>query len=722
MKDTVEIYSGKWWSDQIKVAEKELDEKWRNSGDKVVDRYLDRRSDSLREGARKYNIFWANVQILKSALYATPPKPTVARQNGDAKDDVARAASLMMERILQIGVSKDASDMHNAFKAATENRLIPGMGQVWLRLDVETEKFDVPAPVDIMGLPTGEPTSAERIVHEDVVCEGVNWRDFIWGAARTWDEVPWVARRIWMKKADFIEKFGPEAYQEAKSASTTGEKLGEILPKGFKKGKIEVFEVWCKDSNKQYYVSHMVTNTLAEEEDPLQLDDFFPCPQPLFATHTTDTLIPRPDFVMCQDQYDELDVLNDRISILTRALRLVGVYDGGNPELKDMLTGSEFRMIGVQNWAMFAEKGGMDSAIDWFPVEQVANVLEKLMIQRQAVISQIYELTSISDIMRGSSNPRETAKAQTLKAQYSSVRLQLTQQDVATFVSHAMRIKAEIVCRHLQPQTIVEMSQIMMTESAPLAEQAVALLKNYRATQYRIEISEESLSLADYNAERELRTEYLTAVGQFLSQAGTITQAQPQAMPYLLRMVQWVTSAFKGSSDIESVLDEAIKMASQPQPPQDDGKAAAEQAKMAAQQQAQAASDMVKERIADKANQTQMEIAKMKTDSTEEIAQLNASTKLLIEQLASEIKQSSEQTAAQLDIYMQQVQLAHDGIAQLADLSAQKEQADNDKEEDSKEEMKKLLEGLQKPRKRTRIPTYDGEGRISKIEDIEGDE
>ncbi len=93
------------------------------------------------------------------------------------------------------------------------------------------------------------------------------------------------------------------------------------------------------------------------------------------------------------------------------------------------------------------------------------------------------------------------------------------------------------------------------------------LLKDYRATQYRIEIGEETLSLADYNAERELRIEYLTSVGQFLSQAGKILEAQPQAAPMLLKMIAWTTASFRGAADIETMLDEAIKASTQPKEP-----------------------------------------------------------------------------------------------------------------------------------------------------------
>ena len=94
-------YSATWWAAELSKAEKPMDEKWRTSADKVVDRYLDvRGGDANDDAQKKYNIFWSNVQIMKSALYATPPKPVVKRQHDDATDDVARTAALMLQRML----------------------------------------------------------------------------------------------------------------------------------------------------------------------------------------------------------------------------------------------------------------------------------------------------------------------------------------------------------------------------------------------------------------------------------------------------------------------------------------------------------------------------------------------------------------------------------------------------------------------------------------------
>lgn len=715
------MYGGKWWITQIEAAEKELEEKWWGRGKKVIDRYTDDRDDDPVGGkVSRYNMFWANTQILKSALYAVPPKPAVSRENADSKDDTARVAAMMLERILQQGMTKSKSDAHEAIKAAVEDRLLPGLGQVWVRYESEIEKFTLPAPTDpLTGLSMGPDVQGERVVKEKVCTDYVNWRDFLWSPARRWNDVWWVGRRVWMKKAAFKKRFGDKAdglWKEIRDGNDDINKNSEMLPKGFRKNRAEVFEIWCEATAKVYFVNKMLDEVIERISDPLELEEFFPCPKPLLSTHTNESLIPTPDYCMVQDQYEELDTLNNRISALTKALRVVGAYDSGNAELKSMLTGPELAMVAVENWAALGENGGMARAVDWFPVDVIAKVLSELTQQRQAVVSQIYELTSISDIMRGASNPRETAKAQQLKAQYSSVRLQLTQQDVAAFVQDVLRLKAEVICKHFEPDTIIKQSQIESTESSPFAQTAVALLKDFDATEYRIEVSEESLSMADYNAEREMRIELITAIGQFLSQSSQMVQDQPQALPYMLRIVQWVVASFRGSRDIETVLDEAIDAAKnapaqqeQKDPPPPDFSVEVASIKAAADKE-----------IAQLKSEADKEIATFKADVDKEIAAM----KLGAEMQKSDADRELERDASVRD----HEQKLADALSKIQLPEPKTEPVEKKLEElkeklesmtDATAAMQQLLADMLKvsTQRRRRVPVRDKSGEIVSVDE-----
>lgn len=692
----MKTYSAEWWAQEITSAEKELNDKWRDSGDKIVKRFLDdREDDDTISGARKYNIFWANTQILKSALYATPPKPAVKRQHDDAKDDIARTASLILQRILGFGLEAQNSDMHSAFQQATEDRLVPGMGQVWLRYDVETEPVSMPEVKTEDGTVLSPAFQGERIVKQTVFTDYIHWRDFIWSPARTWEEVTWVARRSWMTKKTFAKRFGKDKVEDLlESIKEGGNDHG--YPKGFQKGKIEVFEVWCEPTNTVYFIHCGTKTELDQKEDPLKLENFWPCPKPIFATHTTNSLIPRPDYSMCQDQYDELDVLNDRINTLTRALRVVGAYDAENTALAKLLTGPELSMIPVEKWAVLAEAGGIKGVVDWFPVEQIAGVLKMLVEQRQLMVQQIYELTGISDIMRGGSNPRETLGAQKLKAQYSSVRLRLVQQDIAQFVCEALRIKSEIIAKHFDPAQIKLQSQIQWTESAMMADPAIALLKDYQSSQYRVEISEESLSMADYTAEREMRVAYLTSVGQFLSQAGQMVAGMPSALPYLVKMIQWVTASFRGADDIETVLDEAAKEA-QKSPPKPEGEDVKPDHSL---------------EIAQVNAQRDVAVQKMKSESEERMKQFELQMNLRIKEMEIRLSQQQAALAAQpeeKEPEMDFSQLAQP-ILEAAQTMLESAKLQSEATAQTNEAIMELASVMAKPRRR--IPKRDANGDI----------
>ena len=573
-KDTGE-YTYKWWKDALSRAEKRLKTKWWDRADKVVERYLDERPNA-GVADWKYNIFWANIGILRASLYASPPKPMVSRQFRDFQDDVGRVASLMLERILTLDLQTERSDIDTALRHVIDDRLIAGGGQLWYRYTVDTESVTEPAITDPE---TGQEVEGEltydKITSEQVPTDYVYYKDFIYPASRNWEEVTWVARRVWMSAPELKKRFGDEKTKvltdrlAKEMEGTGGAEPSSSEEKEFHHGKVQVFEIWCKKSRHVYWLTDAdYEKFLDVKRDPLGLPNMFPCPRPLVATMTTNDFLPRPDYVMVQDQYRELDELNRRITILEKAVRVAGVYDKNNQGIQKLLDDTaENGLYPIENWGTLSEKNGLKGAVDWLPIEPIANVLEILRTQRSDKVQQIYELTGISDIMRGSTSPRETAKAQSLKAQYSSSRLQYLQQEVGIFVQEALRIRAIIMCKHFQPETLIERSQIKYTDgNQEFIQPAVELLKSEEASKYRIEVNADTMAIPDYNAERDSRVEFMGMLGQMVSQIMPMVQAMPQSLPFFLKMLQWAAAGFRSSGQIEGTLDQAVQ-ALETQPP-----------------------------------------------------------------------------------------------------------------------------------------------------------
>jgi hypothetical protein len=108
-----------------------------------------------------------------------------------------------------------------------------------------------------------------------------------------------------------------------------------------------------------------------------------------------------------------------------------GVYDASQPALQRLLTeGDNNTLIPVDNWMAFGEKGGLKGAIDLLPIDMLAATLNQCYQARADIKNQIYEITGLSDILRGASFASETATAQQIKGQFASLRLRAMQEDV----------------------------------------------------------------------------------------------------------------------------------------------------------------------------------------------------------------------------------------------------------------------------------------------------
>lgn len=557
------------WQTEIQASQQEL-LKFHQDANRITQRYLDKR-DAYAKDESKVNLFWSTTQVLLSMLYARPPKADVARSFQDYEDDVARVSGTMLQRMLNRAFDDNVSAWDSAVRQGIEDWLVVGEGQIWLRYEVETEDYEIPPVFDEYGQELSPAEQATRIIDEDAPCDYIYWEDFFYSPARTWHEVRWVARRVFMTKDQLIARFGEQiAAQVPLGNYSKKDQVNDQSPKHDPWSKAEVFEIWCKEKRKVYWYAKSCDVILDVKDDPLGLDGFFPCPKPLAANVTSSNFMPRADYIFAQDQFNELDEINTRITWLTRATRVVGVYDKSAEGIQRVFNqGAENQMIPVDNWAMFAEKGGIKGQVDWIPIQEVVNAIDHLRVYRQDKVVQIYEVLGISDIMRGSSKASETAAAQQIKAQFGSTRIQLKQFFIADWITQALRIKAEIICKHFQPETIIKRSNIERTPDAPLAMAAVQLLKDEEMNEYRINIEADSMAALDWAAERDAAVQFMQGLGAFISQVAPMAQQVPQAAPVLMSLLQWSVSKFRVSTQIESVLDQAIsalKQQGMPQP------------------------------------------------------------------------------------------------------------------------------------------------------------
>ena len=146
-----------------------------------------------------------------------------------------------------------------------------------------------------------------------------------------------------------------------------------------------------------------------------------------------------------------------------------------------------------------------------------------------------------------------------MKAKFGSVRIQSLQEQFAVFASNLMQIKGEIIARHFSPETIFEYSNMEYSEDDPeLVAAAIELIKNPAKARLQIVIRPESIAMVDYSEMKQERTEYMNAISTFMQSASPLMESDPAAKPLLMELLQWGLAGFKGSSEIEGVIDRAI--------------------------------------------------------------------------------------------------------------------------------------------------------------------
>ena len=545
---------------------------WHKQGNKTVAQFLDRRGAGEESWVR-LNLFHSNITTIRSMLFGRLPEVDIGRSNDDFNDDVARVAGVILKRILQNDIGTPNDEYSDSLRMNLDDRLIPGLGVSRVRYEFNKETKQVGAMSNMEGKTLAEGYNEDIITDEKAPIEYVHWRDFAWSPARTWAEVRWVAFKAHMTRDQLVERFGEEVGKkipltlshQAKEETMFIEKND---PQNDAWMRAAIWEIWNKDEKKVFWWCKDFGEILDEKDDPLQLTGFFPIPKPMASNITTSAWMPIPDYVMAQDLYRQIDKLETRISLITEAVKVVGVYDKSAEGVKRMMIeGIENDLIPVDNWSMFAEKGGLRGMIDWLPYETIAGVLKELTARRNDVTQLLYEVTGMSDIMRGAqaAGGAVTATERSLQARFASVRIQALQDEFANYATDLIRLRAEVISKHFSPETIIKQSNIMVTPDAETAEQAVQLIQTLPELVWRITVKPESVAMVDYAQLKEERTSYITALATFMQSAAPLVELDPGITPALLSMLQWGLAGFKGSEEVEGILDQAINQARQSQ-------------------------------------------------------------------------------------------------------------------------------------------------------------
>ncbi len=388
------------------------------------------------------DLFWASYEILKPAVYAHPPRPVVSTQFKD-RDPVKSKTAELLERV---SVSNfDRSNIDDVMCEVRDDLIFTNRGVMWLTY--ESEK--------------GE---------QRVCIEHLDRMDFLHEPARKWSEVGWVARRAWMTRKELRKRFYKASGDVYKDVKLSKKREDEERGNDDKSLKGSVWEVWHRADNKVYWVSEGVDRLLDEGEPHLKLKDFFPCPRPAYGTLARRSLIPVPDYERYSVHFNKINTLTARIYLLLEKVKLKGIV-AGSGDIRDAV--SELIQSEDDETVIFVPSISSDvtNMVAWMPLAEVATAITGLIEARSKLIDDFYQLSGISDIMRGATEADETLGAQQLKGQYGSVRVRQKIDELQRIAADAVRISAEIIAEHFSKETLLEMSQMKISTKAQIEKQ-----------------------------------------------------------------------------------------------------------------------------------------------------------------------------------------------------------------------------------------------------------
>ncbi len=636
-KELVEL-----WLDALALADKE-EKDWREDAAKVIDIYRNsapRTGDVPNTRDRRFNILFSNVETVIPAIYNSTPVPDVRRRFND-DDPAGKEVADLIERAVSSSV--DAYDFDEGMRHDIKDMELAGRGVSRVRYKPYFTQADADAGNEAGEGDAPDDEAGETVAYEEVLCEHVAWKHFRHGPARTWQEVPWESFDHFMTREELIKlspKHGEKVKLDTTIAGKDDKNNGENLKEIFKRAYVR--EIWDKDSRKVIFIAPSYKDApLAEIDDPLELTGFFCTPKPLYAIETSDDLTPVIPYHIYRDQAEELEQVSRRIMALVKAIKSVGAYDGSMEEISKLEEADDNTLVAITNVARYADGKGIESGITWWPIDPAVKALKQLVEHRESIKQVIYEITGISDILRGQTDAGETATAQQIKQQWGSLRIQNKQVAIQKYARDLFRLKAEIIANKFDWKTIELMTglsypdqatkqqakqiaqqaqqqqqpvpeQIQKVLEKPAKEEVEALLRNDATRNFRVDVESDSTIRADMTRNQQNMTLFLQGTAAFAQAMGPIVMTFKEMTPAVLEVYTAFARNFKLGKQAEDALDgvaDKAKVAAE-QPPKPDPAQQAEQIKLqAVQQKAELDMQMAKEKHSMEMEKMQAELA-----------------------------------------------------------------------------------------------------------------
>jgi len=661
---SLEPKSAKAWLNLLQESEDAF-EPWNKHCDNIDKQFASLERLSLtNKRDKEFQMFWANCEVLKPSIYAKPPIPVVVQKFKDQRP-VYQAASELMERCCVVAF--DLTRINDLMLLVRDDLSMNSRGVAWCRYEGGEDSSGRYAH--------GEKVCIDFKNRRDFLHSiSRNWREVTWVAGASYLTRAEARKRFAAISGD---AYGQAEYKVDKDSKEIGGADARERAKFWEIWDITTRRVvWVAEGVDEILDeddAHLDLQNFFPCPKPaygtVQRGSLVPVP---------DVMQYKDQLEEINLLTGRIHALSDALEV--KGFYPAGGAELGDAiQTAVKIKTPGVVMVPIKNWAAF---GGTKEVIIWLPIAEIAQTITSLVSLRQQIIQDIYQIMGLSDIMRGATDPNETLGAQQLKTQYGSTRIRDKQQEMVRLARDLVEITSEIITEKFSDVTMIEMSQTLLptaemqqqavmqlqqqgmqvmqkmqaatqdpqmqqqvaqnpeigqqmqqqvqqqlqqlsqemqkVQGKPTLDQVFHFLRDNRAKAFVLDIETDSTIMADENAEKQRRTEFVGVLSTLLPQLAQMISMEPKTAAFCGEVLKFATAPFRSGRSLDGAIDELIEQMKQKgdQPKGDDpatakGKIDLQIAQMKQQsdgQKAQADAALKKEEMAQKDRHKQWEL------------------------------------------------------------------------------------------------------------------
>lgn len=565
------------------------------------------------DGAR-YPIWWSTNQLMRSAFYSRTPEIYCRRVFG-IDDKQALTATLIMDRLGRYAIETgdlDATmrdcvaDWLNSDKTTTQtcvkyekvktlqkSPVVPGMMPNEF-LDAATGQ---PVTDEILQDPTTGQLYTQKEVEEVIVknayCRSVPFDHILHTpTARIFQEITDIAFYFCFTRDEAIDRFGEEsvkswpsavwkhsknmieADESTRDSNDSGKyQIGESAEKSADLI-IEGWEIWSSVTKKVYFYCPAYAEDFLEEpkDDPYKLKGFFPCAPFVIGSKPNKNMYPVPSFVRLWPTLDMFHIMYGRVMNLLDGARRRALVAGDEDLVTALNQIGDAEFVSCQDFQNLVSNIGLDKLVYYVPVQELVNCIAELNAQDEKFKANYDEWRGVPDILRGQSDPIETAAAVETKVSAAHDRFKNDKKAIADLARDTIEMMVDLYLYLLDDERIKKIVgfDYMQPEDQANFPAALTAIRNDDERTIRIEVETDTTSYLGEQTRIQQRNAAVTTVMKGLESIKPLLETSPQGAAVAARVMAESLDGFGAGrqfvEDVQRYINSWVEKLEQPPP------------------------------------------------------------------------------------------------------------------------------------------------------------